>query len=109
MRRRWITGDALTTLLALRGLQPGDEVKIRACDSYCYDLPNKCTRVQHFGDHTHIFFAEETVLTVEEVGGKYWQYGRGEFLARNLKTLMGTYVARHNIKAWRPAKEKKHG
>lgn len=28
-KRRWVTGDALMTLLALRPLQVGDEVKIR--------------------------------------------------------------------------------
>lgn len=29
MRRRWVTGEALQNLLALRGLEKGDQVRVR--------------------------------------------------------------------------------
>ena len=58
---KWITGPALETVLALRGLKVGDLVKLKPCDERCAADPDNCP-------NTHYGLVAKDILTRPIVG-----------------------------------------
>ncbi len=111
-KRPWLRGKALTTLLALRGLKEGDEVKIKACDRQCRFNPMICRRVIHHGRDTRVFIARQMVLYVDEAPylptyASSTPPNTGHYLVRDRETKMGTFIELHNVAAWRQGRRLK--
>src|SRR5687767_13346537 len=92
MKHPWIRGKALRTLLALRELQRGDELKLFV------------TMPDAQGHHLHPRFRREVVV-VENRAALYGVVGvpyDGWFLVRPTKYAGGCWITKDNVKAWRP-------
>jgi hypothetical protein len=70
--RPWITGPALETVLALRPLKVGDEVKLKPCNERCAEDPNYestlsgGTHIYHAGHMAKDFMTRDLVLVIED-------------------------------------------